>query len=122
MVALEKLRPTTCRRTEARERWKADPVPGPEVGRPFLPLYLHVGQGPQGAEERHGLAGPGGPTQDQRLVLSQPGIQEGLVADSVQSGHHHVWGGHLVRLHLNLWHLGLPRRPLSTDGHLQTGG
>lgn len=40
------------------------------------------------------------------------------MADCVQGRHDDVWGRHLVGLHFNLRHLGLPRRPLSTDGHL----
>lgn len=51
-------------------------------------------------------------------MLSQPGVQEGFVADSVQSWHDDVGGRHLVRFHFNLRHLGLPWRPLSADGHL----
>lgn len=74
----------------------------------FQPPYLHVWQGPEGTEEGHGLAGPRGATQDQRLMLSQPGVQEGFMADRVQGWHNDIRGCHLVCLHFNLRYLGLP--------------
>lgn len=55
-------------------------------------------------------------------MFSQPSVEEGLVADGVQSWHHDVRGRHLVRLHFDLRHLGLPRGPFSTDGHLHRDG
>ena len=51
---------------------------------------------------------PGGAAQHQRFVLGQPGVQQGLVANSVQRGNRHLWGCHLVGLHLDLGHLALP--------------
>ena len=54
-----------------------------------------------------------------RFMFSQPGVEQGLVPDSVQGGHHHVGGGHLVRLHLNLGHLGAPGHPITGHGHLR---
>ena len=70
--------------------------------------YLHVWQGPQSTEECHGFAGPWRPTQHQRFVLSQPGVQQALMAHSVNGGDDQICSGHFVRLHLHLGDLGLP--------------
>lgn len=117
-MALEKFRPTTWAGEEQRCRTRPRLTTKGSLTPPGA--YLHVGQGPEGAEEGHGLAGPRGAAQDQGLVLGQPSVQEGFVADGVQGRHDDVRGRHLVGLHFDLRHLGLPRRPLSTDGHLDT--
>ena len=83
-------------------------------------IYLIVGQGSEGGEEGHGLAGPRRATEDHGFVLLQPGEQQRLVANSVQSRDHHVWRAHVVCLHLNLGHLPHPQRPLPLDGHLRS--
>ncbi len=81
--------------------------------------HLHVRQGSQGAEQGHGFPGARRPTEHQRLVFGQPGVEQSFVPHRVQSGHHHVRRRHLVRLHLDLRHLPLPRLPLARDAHLR---
>lgn len=44
------------------------------------------------------------------------------MADCVQGRHDDVRGCHLVCLHFDLRHLGLPWRPFPTDGHLHRDG
>ncbi|CAN7979471.1 unnamed protein product, partial [Ixodes pacificus] len=78
--------------------------------------HLHVGQGPQRREQGHGLSRARRPAEHERAVLGQPGVQEGFVAHRVHRRHHHVRCCHLVRLHLHLRHLALPRGPLSRRG------
>jgi len=70
--------------------------------------YLKVGQGSKGVEQCHGLPGAGGSTQQEWLVLSEPGVEEGLMPHSVECGYNNVWRSHLVGLHLNLGDLAHP--------------
>ena len=82
--------------------------------------HLHVRESPEGREERHGLARARRTTEDERLVLGQPGVEEGLVTSSVQCGDHHIRGPNLVGFHLYLGHPVHPRRPLPLNGDLDT--
>ena len=70
--------------------------------------YLKVGQGSQGVEQCHGLPGARGSTQHEWLVLSEPGVEEGLMPHGVQRGNNNVWRPHLVGFHLNLGDLAHP--------------
>ena len=84
--------------------------------------HLHVGQRAEGGEEGHSLTRAGRAAEDHRLVLGQPGVEQGLVPHGVKGGHHHVRGGHLVSLHLHLGHLGRPGHPVTRHGHLNDTG
>ena len=62
---------------------------------------------------------PGGPQRTIGLiVLGQPGVEEGLMADSVQGGHHNVRGTNLMGLNLYLRNLVVPLSPLTLDRNL----
>lgn len=80
--------------------------------------HLQVRQRSQGREEGHGLTRTWRTTQDQRLVFSQPGVQQSFVSDGVYRGYHYVWSCHLVSLYLHAGYLVRPQEPLSIDGHL----
>ena len=51
-------------------------------------------------------------------MLGQPGVEEGLMADSVQGGNHNVRGTNLMGLNLYLRHLVVPLSPLTLDRNL----
>ena len=80
--------------------------------------YLKVRQSSESREECHSLSRSRWPTEHHWLVLGQPGVEEGLMADSVQRGHHNVRGTNLMGLHLNLGNLVVPLSPLTLDRNL----
>ena len=51
-------------------------------------------------------------------MLSQPGVEQGLMANSVQGRNHNVRRTNLMGLHLDLRHLVVPLGPLSLDRNL----
>lgn len=106
------------------ERWKADASLAPRSAARSCPLYLHVGQGPQGAlKSGHGLARPvGGPTQNQRLVLGQPSMLVRAFGRTVSRVGTTTSGAAILCLHpqsVAPWPA--TATSLSTDGHLQMG-
>ena len=80
--------------------------------------YLKVRQSSESREECHSLSRSRWPTEDHWLVLGQPGVEEGLMADSVQGGHHNVRGTNLMGLNLYLRNLVIPLSPLTLDRNL----
>ena len=58
------------------------------------------------------------PAEDHWLVFGQPGVEEGLMADSVQGGHHNVRGTNLMGLNLYLRNFVIPLSPLTLDRNL----
>ena len=81
-------------------------------------MYLKVRQCPECREECHSLSRSRWSTEDHGLVLSQPGVEERLMVNSVQGRNHNVRRANLMGLHLNLRHLVVPLGPLSLDGNL----
>lgn len=80
--------------------------------------YLKVRQSSESREECHSLSRSRWPTKHHGLVLGQPGVEEWLMADSVQGRHHNVRGTNLMGLHLYLGNLVVPLSPLTLDRHL----
>ena len=80
--------------------------------------YLKVRQSSESREECHSLSRSRWPTKHHGLVLGQPGVEEWLMADSVQGRHHNVRGTNLMGLHLNLGNLVVPLSPLTLDRNL----
>ena len=82
-------------------------------------LYLKVRQSSECREECHCLSRSRRSTEDHGLVFSQPGVEQGLVANSVQGRNHNVRRTNLMGLHLDFGHLVVPLSPFSLDRNLR---
>jgi len=76
---------------------------------------LQIRKSSESAEECHGFARTRRSTEHHWLVFKEPGGEKCLVPDSVDGGDYNVRSTNLVSLHLDLWHLGRPRHPLTCD-------
>ena len=83
--------------------------------------YLKVRQSSKCGKECHSLSRSRWSTEDHWLVLGQPGVEERLMADSVQGRHHNVRRTNLMSLNLNLGNLVIPLSPLTLDRNLHNG-
>ena len=80
--------------------------------------YLKIRQSSESGEECHSFSRSRWPTEHHWLVLGQPGVEERLMADSVQGGNHNVRGTNLMGLHLYLRYLVVPLSPFTLNCHL----
>ena len=81
--------------------------------------YLKVRQSSECRKECHSLSRSRWPTEHHWLVFGQPGVEERLMADSVQGGYHNVRGTNLMGLNLYLRYLVVPLSPLTLDRNLR---
>ena len=85
---------------------------------PCIP-YLHVRQSPERGKQRHSFAGARRSAQNERFVVLQPRVEQGLMPDRVDGRNDQVHRGDTVSLHLHLWHFRLPRGPLAVNSNLK---
>lgn len=84
----------------------------------ILNSHLHVWKSSKSTKERHGFTRARRATKHQGFMLSEPGVQQTLMAHSVNSWNNKVSCSHFMSFNFHLGNLGLPWHPLTCWRHL----